>query len=65
MGSTSTTTAPTGTKGPERLGPVIGYSHATEKSAVYGVGVIPWNKSDPASRPTTAPSARQAASSTW
>lgn len=51
MGSTSTTTAPVSTKGPERLGPVIGTSHATEKSAVYWVGVIPWNKSDPASMP--------------
>lgn len=40
--------APTDLRG---LGPKVGAVQFTEKSALYWVGIIPWNKSDPASKP--------------
>lgn len=59
MGSTSTTNPPTPPAKPaasapvQRLGPnLVGLAgQATEKSDLYWVGVIPWNKDDPNSQP--------------
>lgn len=52
MGTTSTAQPPTAVKEPERLGPRIGgVAVKAEKAGNYWVGVRPWKRDDPESRP--------------